>query len=307
QAVLANQPELFSESRVGVRALLRRVAVGELTTAALRQPRVGRMSGGDRWLGQAVAEIFGEVERARLGDAQRVCDCIWELQEAADLQVWCPWVELTIGASQLVALLERRAILDRHERVLQPVARLVVIVDVPGGDDLDTHLPGQSSQCPIPGSVAVDEVVLEFHEYAFSPKPVDPAPESHLGLRNPASRSQRGHLPLTAAHQADQAGAVPGQPGHRQAGVSAPAFALVLLAEIQPVRQADQAAEVAVPPPVCRQEREVVTLTKTVLVVRQCQLDARDRLDGGFLAEAGGDAWRRGVGVGVYGRSTGAS
>src|SRR5215831_19747208 len=218
QAVLANQPQLFSESRVGVRALLRRVAVGELTTAALRQPRVGRMSGGDRWLGQAVAEIFGEVERARLGDAQRVCDCIWELQEAADLQLWCPQVELTIGASQLVALLERRAILDRHERVLQPVARLVVIVDVPGGDDLDTHLPRQSSQRSISGPVAMDEVVLEFHEYALRPKPVDPAPESPLGLRDPAFRSQRWHPPLTAARETDQAAAVSGQPSQRQAG-----------------------------------------------------------------------------------------
>src|SRR5215472_15897528 len=219
QTMLANQPQLFAESRVGFRALLRRVAFGELTTAALRQPRVGRVSGGDRWLWQAVAEILSEVERARLGDEQRVCDRVGELQKAADLQLWCPQVEFTIGASQLVALLQGRAILDRHERVLQPVARVVVIVDVPGGDDLDTHLPGQSSQCPIPDSVAMDEVVLEFHEYALSPKPVDPAPESDLGFCDPAFRSLRGHLPLTAAREADQAGTVPGQPGQRQAGV----------------------------------------------------------------------------------------
>src|SRR5262249_58185796 len=172
-------------------AVVGRGGVGELRTPALPQPRVGRVSGGDRWLGQTVPEILGEVERTRLGDAQRVCERIWELQETADLEFWCPQVEFTIGASELVALLQRRAILDCHERVLQPVARVVVIVDVPGGNDLDSRLPGQSSQCPISGSVAMDEVVLEFHEYALSPKPVDPAPENHIGLRDPAFRSLR--------------------------------------------------------------------------------------------------------------------
>ena len=68
-----------------------------------------------------------------------------------------------------MAGIERRAVLDRDEHVLEPVAVARVVVDVARRDDAQLQVLRQLGQSPVAADIAVDEVVLELEEEVLGP------------------------------------------------------------------------------------------------------------------------------------------
>ncbi len=183
-----------------------------------------------------------------------------------------------VGAPHLVALLQRRPVPDRHHRVLQARPVGVVIVDVAGGDGGDAELPGQRCQSAVARPVPVDQVVLELHEDVLATEPVQPAAQCRIGRLGAALADRGGDLTLPAAGEADQAGAVLGQPVQRQAGLSAARVPGPGVFHLQPAAEAHQPAEVGVPLPGGGEQRQMVAAA-ALGILRERQLDPRDRPD----------------------------
>ena len=59
-----------------------------------------------------------------------------------------------------VALLQRLAVLNRDQHVLQPVPPLLVVVDVTRPYGRHAEASRERDECAVPRAVAVDEVVL---------------------------------------------------------------------------------------------------------------------------------------------------
>ena len=251
------------------------------------------MALGDRRLGEPVTQVLGQVEAAAVGDQERVPNSLGELPEAPGLLLGGAEVELGVGAAEAVALLQRAAVPDRHQRVLEAVPEALVVVDVAGGDGAHADPPGELGQRPVPVAVAEDQVVLELDEDVLPAEPSDPVAEDGLGLGRPAALHQQRHRPLPAAGQADQAPAVAGQPGDGEAGVEAPLLPTLGVGLLDAVGEADQPAEVAVALPGLGEQGQVMALLAQVLdagrVPGQGQLDAGDGLEPELGAEPGED------------------
>ena len=265
-----------SSSRRRLRLAERRPAVAlvELPAAELRQPRIGGVALGDVRRGQPVAQVLGQVEGAALGDAEGVGHGLGPLGEALGLLGRAPQVELAVGPALGVAAVERGAVADGAERVVEPVPLRVVVVDVSGGDDPHAQLAGQRHLRPDAGLVALDQVVVQLDPHVSRPEPVDPAAQHVPRPRSIAGGHPLGQLPTAPAGEADDPGGVLPHVMEGGAGIAPAPFPVGLLGQAPAVGQADQPAQVGVSLAGLGQQREVV-------------------------AGAGGDVVGVGVGIGV--------
>ena len=80
--------------------------------------------------------MVGQVEGcAALGYSMRVFHSVWVRGEQLGYDVRWPEKEFAVGSPQAVGALQRRAVFDRHHRVLQTVTAAYVVVDVTRCDD----------------------------------------------------------------------------------------------------------------------------------------------------------------------------
>src|SRR5207249_4965722 len=84
-------------------------------------------------------EVAREVEPAALGNPLRFRDCLWMvIKQLCHFGRWFEKV-LRVLTPQLMAGVERRPVLDRDERILEPVPLSPVVMDVSGRDDVQLH------------------------------------------------------------------------------------------------------------------------------------------------------------------------
>ena len=129
---------------------------------------------------ELVAEIFRQIESgAPLGDEQRVRDRFGSALEAVTHLPRLSEVEEPVGPPRAVRAIERRAVLDRDEHVLEPMPFRAMIVHVPGRHDAESHTPGEPRERLVTGRISFHGIVLQLHEYAARPECIY-QPPGHL-------------------------------------------------------------------------------------------------------------------------------
>src|SRR5439155_959084 len=111
---------LWGGPPLGFVAVLRAgwVAFLELRVAELCQGTGSGQTVGAVEVGEAVAQIAGEIERpAALGDRERIGDSIGTVSEQRRGFLRRSQVELAVGAPHVVRAVERGAVPDRHQHV----------------------------------------------------------------------------------------------------------------------------------------------------------------------------------------------
>ena len=108
-----------------------RVPLHECAIADLAQLHIGRIDA-VREVGIAVAELLGQVEAAAVCDLARLLSR--SARQPLEQLRRCQEDALVIATPLALAAVERRALLDRHERVLELRAPSVVCVHVAGRD-----------------------------------------------------------------------------------------------------------------------------------------------------------------------------
>src|SRR5215216_5603630 len=123
----------------------------------------------------AVAELLGQVELAALRDSRRALDGGAVEREAVEDLLRRPEERLVVPTPLRLRALQRGAVPDRDQRVLQPRPRQVVSVDVTRHDRPDLQRLGEVAQLRVAPDVASLEGPLELDEEALGAK----------GLREP--------------------------------------------------------------------------------------------------------------------------
>ena len=111
----------------------------------------------------AVAEVVGQVERQPLGQRHGLADRVGMLGEAAGHRLGRAHHVAVIPTTQRLAGVERGAVAERHERVLQlgPDAR--VRVDVAGGHAPHPQPPGERGQRTVARAIVTGVRALKLH------------------------------------------------------------------------------------------------------------------------------------------------
>ena len=91
-------------------------------------------------------------------------------------------MEELVGFPGAVCAVERRAVLDRDEHVLEPVALGTVVVDVARRDDAEPEAARESSERLVSGRISSDGIVLQLYEDAPGPERGDEAVRQLLGF-----------------------------------------------------------------------------------------------------------------------------
>ena len=174
---------------------------------------------------------------------------------ANDLRHLCGRLEVVLGvlAPQLMAGVQRRPVLDRHQHVLEPVPLACVIVDVPRRDDAELQVLRQLSQRPVPADIAVNEVALKLDEEILGAKPFCISPRHRFRLSMLPCGDQRRNLASAAARERDQPLGVTCE--HLE-------FDARLAALVVEVSVREQTAEVGVPVLRLAEERQVMAVCK---------------------------------------------
>ena len=197
QAELVDQLQLLVEAGPGV-ALVpvgpgvahveRAVAdLGELRDGRLRLVREVRV---------AVAQLLRQVELAALGDHGGALDCVPVEREAVGDLGGMPEDRLVVSAPLRLGALERRAVADRDERVLEQRPGRVVGVDVAGDDRLDLERLRELAEPGVPPHVSPLEGPLELDE---EPLAAEGLRQARGGIRVPD-----GEPEARAAGEADE-------------------------------------------------------------------------------------------------------
>ena len=129
------------------------VALGERGVADAAELDVGGI-GAVGEVRVAVAELLGQVELEPLGDSACSRDRFGVIREAFVHVGHGEEHALPVAPPLGLAALERRAVPDRHERVLEHGSRGAVRVHVAGHDRLDPERPGQVAERGVPSRVA---------------------------------------------------------------------------------------------------------------------------------------------------------
>src|SRR5215216_536973 len=145
----------------------------------------------------AVAELLGQVELAALRDSRRALDGGAVEREAVEDLLRRPEERLVVPTPLRLRALQRGAVPDRDQRVLQPRPRQVVSVDVTRHDRPDLQRLGEVAQLRIAPDVASLEGPLELDEEALGAK----------GLREPrrGARVLHREAEARAPREADEA------------------------------------------------------------------------------------------------------
>jgi hypothetical protein len=152
-----------------------------------------------------------QVEPAAIGDADAVGQGLRPLgEEDGHLQRRLQ-VVLGVLAAQGVGGVERRAVADGDQHVLESMALPQVVVDVVGGDVAQAEPLGQLHQRPVAGLISVDKVVLELDPVAVLPEDSQVVTGRRLRLSILPLGDQRRHLALLAAGEGDESLAVSGE------------------------------------------------------------------------------------------------
>ena len=149
---------------------MRRVAVALLEGAAADLARAGRRPGvgPSEKSGIAVAELLREVEREPLGELDGRADRVAVVREAGGGLLRAEQDALAFPRRSGLAALERRAVLDRDEDVLQARAARMVRVDVAGRDRADAERLRERAQRGVPAGVPALVRPLELDEEAVA-------------------------------------------------------------------------------------------------------------------------------------------
>ena len=111
-------------------------------------------------VGVAVAELLRQVERAAVGDLARARGGV--ARQALEHLGRREQDGLVVAAPLALAAVERGAVADRDERVLEPRAARVVRVHVAGRDGRDAERGGELRERGVPARVAALERALEL-------------------------------------------------------------------------------------------------------------------------------------------------
>ena len=168
------------------------VALGEGAVADGAQLDVGRV-GAVGEVGVAVAELLGQVEGAAVGDLARARGGV--ARQALEHLVRREQDGLVVAAALLLAAVERGAVADRDERVLEAGAARVVRVDVAGRDGGHAERGGEVLERGVAARVAALERALELDVERAGERAREPGG---------AVRVERGEAVARAAGEADE-------------------------------------------------------------------------------------------------------
>ena len=193
---------------------------------------------------------------------------------------WGAERELGIGAALAVGGVERGAVPNGDQDVLEAVALAAVVVDVAGGNGRQLAAGGEAGQQAHPPGIAEDQIVLQLDRDVGRPEPLDVAVEEGGGLVAAVGIDQAGERALAAAGEEDEARAMLGQQlgsdAHRQPAVR---FFIGHAIDWALVGGGDQLAEVGVTGGRFGEQGDVGA-------VAQRQLGPGDRLQAGALGGA---------------------
>ncbi len=165
QAVVLHQPQLFGEPRLGVGPVYatRGVALVHPSPAQLRQrARRGRAIGAFE-VGEAVTQVAREIEGpAALGEGLRSGDSIGTVSEQRSGFGRRAQVKFAVGAAHGVRRVERGAVADRDQHILQAVPIAAVVMHVARRHDAEPRARGEVGERAGAGEVAAHVVALQL-------------------------------------------------------------------------------------------------------------------------------------------------
>ncbi len=166
---VGDQPQLFLQALVGSSLVAVRagVALGERALADAAQLCVGRLVAVGE-VGIAVAELLGQVELEASGQLDRARDGRPVFGEAiGHLRGWAENA-LPVAAPLALGAVQRRAMANGDERILEHGAATAVRVHVAGGDGLHAERLRQVAQRGVATGVAAFVRALELDEEAVA-------------------------------------------------------------------------------------------------------------------------------------------
>ena len=181
-----------ARGRLRVHRVTGRVALGEAVGADARERSVGLGVLGAR---VAVAEVLGEVEAQRVGEALGLRDGVGMVREAGRHRLRRREHVRVVAAAQRLGGVERRVLADGDEGVLEAGARRRVRVGVAGRDARHAESPRQRLEAAVERPVVAMERALEL----------DPERVGAEDPQQPAHRRFVVHAVTGAAAEADEA------------------------------------------------------------------------------------------------------
>src|SRR2546430_7064244 len=140
----------------------------------------------------AVAEILVQIELEPFGELSAPFDRVPVVRKKLRALGRRPQKALPVAAPLRLAAVERRAVLDGDERVLQRRPRARMRMDVAGRNRLDAERLGQLAQHGVATSVASLERTLKLDEKAVAAKgPRQPCRSVRVPHREPMTRAAR--------------------------------------------------------------------------------------------------------------------
>ena len=170
QLEIGDEPQLLLQALAGASlvAVRARVALGERPLADAAQLRVRRLLA-VREVGIAVAELLGEVELEPSGELGRAGDGVRVVRESGrPCSAGRSEHALAVAAPLALGAVERRAMADGDERVLEHGAAMAVRVHVAGGHRFDAERLGELAQRGVAAGVAALVRALELDEEALA-------------------------------------------------------------------------------------------------------------------------------------------
>ncbi len=231
----------------------RRRRVGEgggLGAVALVQPRAAELReaahrAGVLRAGVAVAEVARQVEAQLLGEAHTLAHRLGVLGEARRHRRGDSQHVAVVAPSQRLAGVERGAVAQRHEGVLQLRALARVGVHVAARHTRHPEAPGERLERPVARAIVPGVGALQLHAQAVRTERIQQPPRRGLVVHAVVGAARETHQPLAVLPHRLQA--------HRWL---APLAAAGPLACVR-VRQRQQPAEVAPAARVAHQQRQV--------------------------------------------------
>ncbi len=252
------EPVVLDQSQFLGEPPLRLVAVQGAGGGALFEPRaaqLGQRLWGGRALGavevgKAISQIAREIEpTAALRQRQTVSDSIWTVKKQRLDFIPRTQEELAVRMTHVVRAVERGAVPDRHQHIVQPVPLSLVVMHVASCHDTKVHIIRESFQRPGEGEISPDVVPLQLDDEVLLPEHrTAPLGEAAGGGRAVAPQ-YAGQETVAAPRQHDE----PRVPGFERGEIE-PRVAPICTAEMS---LRNQPAEVRVPLRSLREQRHV--------------------------------------------------
>ena len=157
-----DEPHFFVEARFELRGDGAVASDGGFE-AKLLQVALRGVAHGYVGLGEGVAEVGAQVEGAAFGDARGVGEGLGTVAEQLGHLLRRFQGQVRIGTDERQGLVDGQVVSGGDQGILQPVALRDVVVHVVAGDQRDAVLAGQTVEFAVAGSIAAQEVLLQFH------------------------------------------------------------------------------------------------------------------------------------------------